>query len=312
MDQTAGVLPDHRLTLMFVCTHPAIDPGIRAPLMLQTVLGLPARRIASAFLVPPGTMAVSLARAKTKIAAARVSFADPDPQDRADRIRDVLDAVYAAYTLGQDRPTGNTSLPDDLAVEALWLSSLICRLAPAADEAHGLFALILYGLARRAARLDPQGNYVPLDQQNPQLWDASLLADADIALRNARRAGRIGRFHLEAAIEALQVEGIQRGTTNWGRIFQLYQGLESMVPTLGVACGRIAALAEVQGAAAGLDALDALTNPHLPSYQPAWALRGHLLECLGRQPESFAAYRSAAALTEDPALQAWLRSKARL
>ncbi|MGL4235349.1 DUF6596 domain-containing protein [Tabrizicola sp.] len=278
--------------------------------MLQTVLGIDARRIASAFLIPPGTMAVRLSRAKAKIAAARVPFTDPEPQDLPDRIGDVLDAVYAAYTLGQDRPTGDTSLPDDLATEALWLISLICRLAPASDEAHGLFALILYGLARRSARLDGQGQYVPLDRQDPQLWDAALLTDADLALRNARRSGRIGRFHLEAAIGSLHVEGIRHGKTDWDRILMLYRGLEAMVPTLGVTCGRIAALAEVQGAGAGLQALNALTDPRLPSYQPAWALRGHLLAGLGRKSESSAAYLSAAALTEDPALRAWLRAKA--
>jgi RNA polymerase sigma-70 factor, ECF subfamily len=311
LDRTAETLPDNRLMLMFVCTHPAIDARLRAPLMLQTALGLPARRIASAFLMPPGTMAVSLARAKAKIAAARVPFAEPEPQDRACRIGDVLDAVYAAYTLGQDRPTADPSYPDDLANEALWLISLICRLAPASDEAHGLFALILYGLSRRPARLDAQGRYVPLGQQDPQLWDQSLLDDADRALRNARHSGRIGRFHLEAAIEALHIEGVRQGRTDWDQILTLYQGLEAMVPTLGVACGRIAALAEVQGASGGLEALDALTDPRLPGYQPAWALRAHLLERLGRRSESSAAYRSAAALTEDASLQAWLRAKSR-
>jgi RNA polymerase sigma-70 factor (ECF subfamily) len=233
------------------------------------------------------------------------------PHDRADRIIDLLDAVYAAYTLGQDRPVGDTSGPDDLAAEALWLISLICRLAPGSDEAHGLFALILYGLARRGARIDGQGRYVPLGQQDPHLWDEVLLADARRALRNARRNGRIGRFQLEAAIEALHVEGITRGKTNWHRILQLYQGLEAMVPTLGVTCGRIAALAEAQGAAVGFDALNAVTDPRLRGYQPAWALRGHLLSCLGRQSESAAAYLAAAALTEDPLVQAWLRAKAR-
>lgn len=309
MDQTADALPDHRLSLMFVCTHPAIDARIRAPLMLQTVLGLPAHRIASAFLVPPGTMAVSLARAKAKIAAARVPFADPRPEDRADRIADVLDAVYAAYTLGQDRPTGNAALSDDLATEALWLVSLICRLTPGSDEAHGLFALILYGLARRPARLDDQGCYVPLGQQDPRRWNRNLLTDAALALQNARSSGRLGRFHLEAAIEALQVEGRLQGRTDWPRILQLYQGLEVLAPTLGVACARIAALAEVQGPDAALAALNDITDPRLISYQPGWALRGHLLALLGCGPESALSFRSAAALTEDPGIRAWLLEK---
>jgi RNA polymerase sigma-70 factor, ECF subfamily len=310
MDRTAEALPDHRLTLMFVCTHPAIDARLRAPLMLQTVLGLPAHRIASAFLVPPATMAVSLARAKAKIAAARVPFVDPEPEDRADRTADVLDAVYAAYTLGQDRPSGNAALSDDLAMEALWLVSLICRLAPGSGEAHGLFALILFGLARRPARLDDQGRYVPLDQQDPRLWNPNLLADAAIALQNARRSGRLGRFHLEAAIEAQQVEGHLQGRTDWPRILQLYQGLEAVAPTLGVACARIAALAEVEGPEAGLAALRGLTDPRVASYQPAWALRGHLLARLGRGQESALAFRSAAALTEDPGIRTWLLQKA--
>lgn len=310
--QTVQSLPDNRLTLMFVCTHPAIDPSVRAPLMLQTVLGLPAHRIASAFLVPPGTMAVSLSRAKAKIAAARVPFADPDPADHADRIRDVLDAVYAAYTLGQDRPSGNPAASDDLATEALWLVSLICRLAPTSDEAHGLFALILFGLARRTARLDESGRYVPLDQQDPRLWDQGLMRDAGRALRNARRGGRLGRYQLEAAIEGLQVNGRMEGVTDWPGILSLYQGLETLVPTLGVTCARIAALGEAVGPAAGLEALNTLTDPRLKTYQPAWALRGHLLARLGRAPESAAAFRSAAALTEDPSIREWLLQKARI
>jgi RNA polymerase sigma-70 factor, ECF subfamily len=311
MEDTARDLPDDRLALMFVCTHPAIDSRVRAPLMLQTVLGLPARRIASAFLIPPATLAVTLARAKSKIAAARVPFAEPDAQDRSDRIGDVLDAIYAAYTLGQDRPASDAAQPDYLASEALWLASLVCRLVPKSGEAHGLFALILYGMARRPARLDALGRYVPLDLQDVALWDARLLSDAGIALRNARRGRAVGRFHLEAAIEALQVEGVRSGQTDWRRILQLYQGLESTVPTLGVACGRIAALAKVQGAAAGLAALDTLTDPRTTSYQPAWALRADLLAALGRSADSAAAYVSAAALTDDPVVKTWLLAKAR-
>jgi RNA polymerase sigma-70 factor, ECF subfamily len=306
METDAAALPDNRLTLMFVCTHPAIDPAIRAPLMLQTVLGLDARRIASAFLVPPGTMAVRLSRAKAKIAAARIPFADPAQDDRTGRIADLLDAVYAAYTLGQDRPAA----ADDLASEALWLVSLICRLAPGSHEAHGLFALILFGMARRAARRDGAGRYVPLHLQDHRLWDAGLLADAERALRNARRGGEVGRFHLEAAIEAVHVAGARCGKVDWDRILMLYRGLEAMVPTVGVACGRIAALAEVAGAAAGLAALEALPDAGLARYQPAWALRAHLLGALGRGAESRDAYLRAAALTEDPATQAWLRSQA--
>jgi RNA polymerase sigma-70 factor (ECF subfamily) len=310
MEPMIEALPDNRLSLMFVCTHPAIDQRVRAPLMLQAVLGLPAHRIASAFLVPPGTMAVSLARAKAKIAAARIPFVDPDPKDFAARIDDVLDAVYAAYTLGQDRPSGNSAPSDDLANEALWLVSLICRLAPGSDEAHGLFALILFGSARRAARIDDRGRYVPLDRQDPSLWDPALLSDARLAFRNARRSGRLGRFHLEAAIEALQVEGRLQGNTDWPRILALYQGLETLVPTLGVACARVAAIAEVEGATAGLVALAAFPEARLASYQPAWALRGHLLARLGRTTESAEAFRSAAALTEDPSIRAWLLEKA--
>lgn len=309
MDPTADALPDHRLTLMFVCTHPAIDPAIRAPLMMQTVLGLDARRIASAFLIPPGTMAVSLSRAKTKIAAARVPFTDPDPQDLSTRIDDVLDAIYAAYTLGQDR-LGPDHHPDDLATEALWLISILACLAPQSDATHGLFALILFGMARRRARLDPEGRYVPLSEQDQNLWDQPMLADARRALRNATRNATLGRYQLEAAIEAAQIDGAEQGHTDWPALHLLYQGLETISPTLGVTVARIAALSHRTDAATGLAALDALTDPRTASYQPFWALRAHLLTRLGQRDAAHEAYAKAAALTEAGPVQTWLLSHA--
>jgi RNA polymerase sigma-70 factor, ECF subfamily len=296
---------------MFVCTHPAIDPAMRAPLMMQTVLGLDAARIASAFLVPPGTMGVGLSRAKAKIAVAGVPFALPEPPDLATRLTDVLDAVYAAYTLGQGTRVGEDAGPADLTVEALWLISLICRLVPQSDEAHGLFALILFGLARRPACVDALGQYVPLGEQDQALWDQRLLADADRALRNARRGGTLGRFQIEAAIEALHVDGARKGQTDWQSIVLLYNGLATIAPTLGATCGGIAALANVQGAAAGLAVLDTLTAPRLTSYQPYWALRAHLLRQLGDRDAAKQAYLTAAALTQDESVRRWLMAQSR-
>lgn len=310
MDPIADALPDNRLTLMFVCTHPAIDPAIRAPLMLQTVLGLPSRRIASAFLVPPATMAVNLSRAKAKIAATRVPFTDPDPKDLGPRIDDILEAIYAAYTLGQDRLAADGSLPDDLSTEALWLISILARLAPQSDATHGLFALILFGVARRNARLDAAGCYIPLSEQDHTRWDQPMLADARLAFRNATRNGTLGRYQIEAAIEAAQVDGVTGGRTDRRALYQLYDLLQTLTPTLGVTVARIAALSYAADAATALAALDALADPPTANYQPYWALRAHLLARLDQSGAAHEAYVKAAALTETGPVRAWLLAKA--
>src|SRR5262249_45290299 len=167
--RTSEEIPDRRLALMFACAHPAIDAGVRAPLVLQTILGLTAEAIAAAFLVPPATMGQRLSRAKTRIRQAGIPFRVPDREELPERLDAVLEAIYAAYSKGWAEIGQDGGSP--LAEEAIWLGRLLISLLPEEPEAKGMLALMLYAEARRAARRDSAGTYVPLDEQDVTLWD---------------------------------------------------------------------------------------------------------------------------------------------
>jgi RNA polymerase sigma-70 factor, ECF subfamily len=192
-DMGQAATPDRILNLMFVCAHPAIEARMRTPLMLQLVLGLDARRMAGAFLIAPGTLGQRLTRARAKIEAARIGFALPDGDDLAPRLAHVLDAIYAAFTVGIDGEGAGDAKSTSLAREALWLGSLIAARMPDAPEAQALFALMLYTQARRPARVDATGCLISLDAQDTSLWDARMMSDADIAMRLAARAATRSR-----------------------------------------------------------------------------------------------------------------------
>jgi RNA polymerase sigma-70 factor (ECF subfamily) len=193
--------PDERLALLFVCAHPSIDSASRTPLMLQTVLGLSADRIASAFLTSPAAMTKRLTRAKAKIGEAGVPFAIPDRAELAPRLEAVLAAIYAAYGLGWDDAFASGRRAD-LADEAIWLGRLVAQLLPGEPESKGLLALMLFCEARREARRDAGGGFVALGSQNAALWSSNLIEEAEDMLRRAAHAGRMGRYQLEAAIQA--------------------------------------------------------------------------------------------------------------
>lgn len=193
--ETPSVSPlsDERLRLMFVCAHPAIDPAARTPLILQTVLGIDAARIARAFLVPPATLSQRLVRAKARIRDSGLTFSLPEAEDLAPRLEAVLDAIYAAFGAGWD----GLDTPDDpkaLTGEAIWLARLLVALLPQEPEPKGLLALMLYCAARRDARRDMQGRFVPLDKQDARLWDRAMVVEAETLLTEAARIGRFGRF----------------------------------------------------------------------------------------------------------------------
>jgi RNA polymerase sigma-70 factor, ECF subfamily len=302
---------DERLKLMFVCAHPAVDADVRAPLMLNTVLGLDARRAASAFLVPPGTMGQRLTRAKAKIATARVPFQVPSSEAMEDRLADVLAAIYAAYSVGYDGiPVGDQKAAG-LAQEAMWLATLVCELLPAAAEAHGLRSIMLFAEARRPARGGPSG-FVPLEMQDTSLWDATLLAQAEAALRLASQHLTLKRYQLEAAIQAAHSARRHGGGTNWAEILLLYQGLVSVCPTTGALTGCAVALAEVEGPKAGLAALIRINPVLRQTYQPWWAARAHLATMAGQREMALEAYDRAIGLTEDAAIRLYLFDKKRL
>jgi RNA polymerase sigma-70 factor (ECF subfamily) len=300
--------PDHRVKLLFVCAHPAIDPVAHAPLMLQVVLGLDAARIAAAFLEAPATVSQRLVRAKAKIKAARVRFETPEARDLPGRLAAVLEAIYAAYGTGWDHLGGPDAKRRDLAGEALHLGRVVTRLLPDEPEAMGLLALMLYAEARAPARRDAAGRYVALAEQDTALWDADLIAEADAALARAGAVGSVGRFQCAAAIQAVHAARRVTGRTDAAALDLLYDALARFSPTVGVHVARAAARGAARGPAAGLALLDALDPARIDGYQPFWAVRARLLAEAG-EPAAREAYARAAALAEDPAVRAWLAAE---
>jgi RNA polymerase sigma-70 factor (ECF subfamily) len=298
--------PDVTLNLMFVCAHPAIDPRMRTPLMLQLVLGLDVRRMAGAFLIPPGTLGQRLTRARAKVEAARIGFSLPEGDELAPRLGHVLDAIYAAFTVGYDGENAGDVKSTSLAREALWLGSLVAAQLPEEPEAQALLALMLFTLARRSARVDLAGCLVPLDAQDTRLWDARMIEDAEVAMRLAARTPTLGRYQIEAAIAAAHADRRHGRPTNWAVVAELYRGLVALHPTTGARTGLAAALGEAGDPAAGLAELAVADPGHVAGYQPWWAVRAHLLAATGNREDALDAFDRAIALSLDPAARAYL------
>jgi predicted RNA polymerase sigma factor len=301
-------IPDRRLELMLVCAHPAIDRAVRTPLMLNTVLGFTAEQVGRAFSVPTPAMATRLVRVKKRIKAAGIPFRIPDRTDLAARMASVLETVYGAYVI--DWATGPQArrVPS----EALHLAEVLTTLVPADPEARGLAALVELSAARAPARADAGGCFVPLAEQDPALWNPRLISRAHEHLRAAHARGQLGRFQLEAAIQAVHCARRQGGTTDWPMLLTLHRILHAVAPSLGSGVALAAVTAEVDGPAAGLAALDALlaeAGQRARRFQPARATRAHLLDRLGRRQEAVAAYDSAISLTCDTAERRYLEHR---
>ncbi len=320
-DGARGGPPDERLKLLFICAHPAIDASIRTPLMLQTVLGLDAARIAGPFLASPAAMAQRLVRAKRKIAAARIPFETPDAAHLAERAPAVLEAIYAAFCVDFDAPfgdgVGGAATGDGLGPEALFLARLVSELAPrgapAFAEAHGLRALIAYVSARRKARR-ADGIYTPFDDQDPALWDRRLIDEGDAALRRAAAAGRAGRFQLEAAIQSAHATRKLFGEDTRSAVVHLYERLIALSPTVGARIAHAAALAAADKPADAQHALMALSEDaahQVESHQPYWACLAETKARLGDSDGARCALDRAVGLTVDPAARDYLAAKRR-
>lgn len=301
--------PDDRLKLMFVCTHPAIDRAAHTPLMLQTVLGLDAKRIASAFLVSPTAIGQRLVRAKAKIRDAGIPFTVPGPSDLPGRLDAVLSAIYAAYTLGWDDHAGDDDRNQGLTAEAIWLARLVPVILPRQAEAMGLLSLMLYTQSRHAARRGEDGTYVPLEEQDPQRWDHALIDEADTLLAAAGTLDRFGRYQCEAAIQAVHAERRATGRTHWQAIAVLYDALLVLRPSIGARVAQAAVVARLSGADAGLKKLDELHALNVQTYQPYWAVRAHLLAQTDATTAAVSAYETAIGLCNDAAVRRHLQRR---
>jgi predicted RNA polymerase sigma factor len=310
LEDDMPAIPDRRLELMLVCAHPAIAPNIRTPLMLQSVLGVEAAAIATAFAVEPAAMAQRLVRAKKRIRDAGIPFVLPERDDLAERLPAVLEAVYGAYAIDwQLAPQGAPI--ESLSAEALHLALVLAELLPAEPEVLGLAALVCLSEARRPARRTADGDFIPLDEQDTGLWDRALIARGEALLRRAHGYRRPGRFQYEAAIQSTHCARVAQGKVDLHALRKLHRALLRVAPSLGAAVASAALDGEIDGPDAGLRALNAIDDPAVERFQPAWATRAHLLRQAGRAAEAADAYRRAIELTADPRVAEYLLRRLR-
>lgn len=302
MNTDAERIPDRRLELMCMCAHPAIEVSIRTPLILQTILGLNAQAIAKAYLMKPSAMSQRLVRAKNKIKKAGIPFSIPEKPDWPGRFGAVLDAIYAAYTVGWDHKDEAGGLVD----EAIWLARLVVDLAPDDAEAKGLLALMLFSESRRKARRSAEGHFVQLTKQDTSLWNTEMIEEAQQLMVAASQSASLSRYQIEAGIQNVHARRLVTGEVDWRSIAGLYEVLLKVAPSLGAHVASAAAIGEAFGADAGLERLQMLSEHQMNLYASYWAVRGHLLSEVGYTDEAAASLTRAAELTEDPATRIWL------
>jgi RNA polymerase sigma-70 factor (ECF subfamily) len=307
-----ALFPDDRLRLIFICCHPALGREAQVALTLRLVCGVVTPDVAQAFLVSEPTMAARLTRAKKKIAAARIPFAVPAAEELPARLDAALAVIHLLYATGHTAPSGESLVRDELTGRALDLARMLVALLPREREAAGLLALLLVHEARRPSRTDAEGRFLRLAEQDRSAWDQALIAQADALIVGALEAGPPGRFVLQAAIAALHAEAPSYDATDWPQILALYGELLRVWPSPVVALNRAVALAEVEGPAAALDAVEALEEDgRLAGYRYLHSTKADLLQRLDRPAEAAAAYREALELAGNAAEQEFLGERLR-
>ena len=297
--------PDDRLRLIFTCCHPALDPDAQVALTLRAVAGLTTAEIARAFLVPEATLAKRLTRAKQKIVAAGIPYRAPEPEERRERLDQVLRVIYLVFNEAYLTTSGDNASRWELAHDAGWLATLLIRWLPDEPEPLGLLALIRLHLARWPARVDDEGGLVLLKDQNRLAWDRGQIDDAVSLIARAAAMGRPGPYQVEAAMQAVHCEASTWEDTDWPQLLQLYSLLASMDRTPVVLLNRAVVVAEVEGPGAALEQVEVLARP-LARYHLYHATRADLLRRLGRDVEACVADREALRLTTNPAERAVL------
>ena len=308
--QGQALLEDDRLRLVFTCCHPSLAPDAQVALTLREVCGLRTEEIAKAFLLPAPTLAQRIVRAKTKIRDARIPYQVPDATEFPERLRSVLRVIYLVFNEGYSASGGEILMRSDLSQEAIRLARLVLALLPDVAEVMGLLALMLLNDSRRAARVDAQGDLVPLDEQNRALWNAPQIAEGCALTEQALRTQHFDTYSLQAAISAVHAEAPTAAATDWPQIVGLYDALLSMEPSPVVALNRAVALAMAGGPAVGLPLVTKLLqNDALQNYHLAHAAQADLYSRLGRQEEALAGYLRALALTQQAAERRFLLRK---
>ena len=297
LDTWTDVVTDDQLRLMFLCCHPALAPDAQVALTLRLLGGLETPEIARAYLVPEGTMAQRIVRAKRKLRDNHAAYRVPPASQLPDRVAVVLAAISLIFTEGHTATSGDDLVRTDLSAEAIRLGRLLVELMPDEPEAIGLLALMLLTDARRAARLGPDGSMVRLADQDRALWDQQRIGEGRELVRACRRRGQPGPFQVQAAIAAVHADATTAAATDWRQIVLLYDLLYALRPNAVVAMNRAIAVGELHGPAAGVAALDAIDPELLAGYQPFHAARADLLSRAGRSEEALGAYDEAISLT---------------